>query len=123
MKTLIIQKDILNLAFNNLLLISESIKTFDSIDKLLFGDLNLEVTTLESSSLIINNDGSILSNDIENDLIILDRIASMGDSEHIKLFNKHGLFHDGGDDFDYSGSYISLLIDVIKEAQKIMELK
>lgn len=86
------------------------------VTNFLNGDLNLEIAHLEGCSIIITKEG-ITSENPKCDTVILQRIADLMDSnEHMALFEKHGLFHDGGDDFDYSGSFYYDLITLMDYA-------
>ena len=91
---------------------SEFNQTFETLKDLVYSDLDLRVPNLEGSKLVIHNDK--VTFDL-NDLEIINRIALMSDSEHIKLYEKHNLFHDGGDDFDYGQSFPRGLIDLIRD--------
>lgn len=81
------------------------------LNDFLHGDLDLRIANAEGCTIkIIGN--NLISQNPKTDCEIIKRIADLMDSdEHMALFKKHGLFHDGGDDFDYSGSfYYDLLI-------------
>lgn len=82
------------------------------------GDLNLMPANLEGAQTTINQDNSITF-DTEQDLEILNRIAGMTDEQHMELFAKYELFHDGGDDLDYAGSYYSILTEIIAATMKL----
>ena len=47
--------------------------------------------------------------------IILEGVTDLHDDDHMELYNQYGKFHDGGDDFDYGGTYLHYLAIIIKE--------
>ena len=95
---------------------SDACLKIEIVMNFLNGDLNLEIAHLEGCSTIITKEG-ITSENPKCDTVILQRIADLMDSnEHMALFEKHGLFHDGGDEFDYSGSFYYDLITLMEYA-------
>lgn len=85
---------------------------FDSIDGLLYGDIDLEVYHNDGLDFHITDKGV---NFEPRQLKYVEKLANLDDQEHMDLYDKHKKFHDGGDDFDYGGTYVSALVDIIKD--------
>ena len=83
--------------------------------KHIFKVTNFEPAQKEGLTLKLEED-FISSDDPNKDAYILTRIASMDEDQHMALFQRHGLSHDGGDDFDYAGSYYNDIITIIAYA-------
>lgn len=92
----------------------KKIEGFKKINRLLDGDLDLSVANLEGCDLVIEKDKVCLI-DVDKDLKILERISSLNEEDHMKLYEKHGVFHDGGDDFDYGGGFVGVLYELLEE--------
>ena len=99
----------------------EARNTFTSFKDFLLSDLDLGLFDSMGGHLEINFNKSIVID--EKSINILKEIAEMDDIEHIRAYEEYGLFHDGGDDFDYGGSYVAILYDIIIEAKKKGETK
>ena len=88
---------------------------FDSIDGLLYGDIDLKVYELEGCNLKITESGVSFE---EEDIKLAETISNMDEYEHMDLYKKHDIFHDGGDDIDYGGSFVSALVDIINYCRR-----
>lgn len=100
---------------------NERLTSLEVITKYLHGGLDLEIAQKEGLTLRIETD-YITIEEPAIDVAILQRIADMAlkdEEAHIDLFGNHGMFHDGGDDLDYSGSYYYDLIAIIKDLWEI----
>ena len=93
----------------------ETIPTLESIiNDFCNGDLDITVPHLEGATFQIDEEGITVTNK-QKDIEVLKRIADLMDTEeHMDLYKKHGLSHDGGDDFDYGGSFLYDLISLIE---------
>lgn len=100
---------------------NERLTSLEVITNYLHGGLDLEIAQKEGLTLRIETD-YITIEEPAIDVAILQRIADMAlkdEEAHIDLFGNHGMFHDGGDDLDYSGSYYYDLIAIIKDLWEI----
>jgi hypothetical protein len=94
--------------------------TSKNVEQLLTGDLDLEICKLEGANIVITQaDGEdthtiLLGNDFRKTLRILKRVSSLSDEDHMKLYEKYGKFHDGGDDLDYGGLFVGMLYDLLE---------
>ena len=96
-----------------------------AIDHFLNGDLDLTIAIKEGCTIDIDEEQNIIGSDQpEADCDILMRIANLMDTtDHMDLYKKHGLFHDGGDDFDYAGSFYYDLVTIIAYAFGVDQTK
>jgi len=85
----------------------------ESFDTFYNSDLNLEPAELLGATF--DYDGETLKTNSKSLGIIKD-IMLMDDYQHMGLFKELQLFHDGGDDFDYAGSYYYILHDILEIA-------
>ena len=98
--------------------IPEFKKQFETIDDLLDGDIDLGVYYCEGLDIEIDEIG------VEFDarhLKYIEKISALDNVDHMELYSKYGLFHDGGDDFDYGGTFVSCLVDIIRKAIELKE--
>ena len=85
------------------------------IDNLLDGDIDLDPYQLDGLDIQIRPEGV----DFEpRQLKYIEKIANLDEQDHMAHYEKLGLYHDGGDDFDYGGSFVSALVDLIKKAME-----
>ena len=78
----------------------------------LFGAIDLNVYHAEGLNIYELEDGIEFE---PEDLKYIKSKAELEDEDHIKWYQDHGFFHDGGDDLDYGGSFVRCLIDLISE--------
>jgi len=97
---------------------------FNCVSEFVNSDLDLEVCYKEGLTLVITDEG-LESNDFAMAAEILERVGKSAfedddeeHNEHMKLYKKHGLFHDGGDDLDYGGGWVWILADIINATIK-----
>jgi hypothetical protein len=94
----------------------QDLSSSEVIKEFLKGNLDLEIAHKEGCTFRFDDEFVYSENPLRDAEILL-RIASMGDSdEHMALYKKHGRFHDGGDDFDYGGSFLYDLVEIIEYA-------
>lgn len=86
----------------------------DTLEAFLDGDLDLTILEAEGGSINITEEEIIIT-DVEKTMGILRMITQLDDEAHMKIYKKHGVFHDGGDDLDYGGSFLCGLEEVLTE--------
>lgn len=87
--------------------------TFPTIDELLDGDLDLEPVNVNGLKITVTKNWvGIIGKPA---MRIMHDLGTMSDEDHMKYYSENGLFHDGGDDFDYGGSFVYCLWELLNE--------
>lgn len=97
-------------------------QSWDHVNDLLLGDLDLELVNAEGGHILIEqqwDETYVICFGLQDELVktmkIMETISNMDDEQHMKLYKDYGKFHDGGDDFDYGGGFVGMLYDLLME--------